>query len=97
MLGATLLCLFMGVEGFFGAFAAGIAVGAAEEAFPAALASVQGFSFAFLSLSTSPSWLQLDLLHGFSIAFFLLFLLLACAVKAGSVYLGARLAGETSG
>ena len=36
-------------------------------------------------------------MHGFSVAFFLVFLLLACAVKAGSVYLGARLAGETGG
>jgi Kef-type K+ transport system membrane component KefB len=29
--------------------------------------------------------LQLDLLHGFNIAFFMLFLVLACAIKAGSV------------
>jgi len=98
MLGATLLCLFVGIEGFFGAFVAGIAVGAAEEASPAATVSIQGFSFAFfIPVYFAIVGLQLDLLHGFSIAFFLLFFLLACAVKAGSVYLGGRLAGETSG
>jgi Kef-type K+ transport system membrane component KefB len=97
MLAATLLCLFMGVEGFFGAFVAGIAVGAAEEASPATTASIEGFSFAFfIPIYFAIVGLQLDLLHGFSITFFLLFLLLACAIKAGSVYLGARLAGETS-
>ena len=84
--------------GFFGAFAAGIAVGAAGEAAPAAIASIEGFSFAFfIPIYFAIVGLQLDLLHGFSVAFFLLFLLLACAIKAGSVYLGARLAGETSG
>jgi Kef-type K+ transport system membrane component KefB len=98
MLTATLLCLFVGVEGFFGAFVAGIAVGAAEDVPPAAIASIQSFSFAFfIPIYFAIVGLQLDLLHGFNIAFFLLFLLLACAVKAGSVYLGALLAGHTSG
>ena len=40
--------------------------------------------------------LGLDLIHGFSTAFFLGFLLAACAIKAASVYLGARVAGEGS-
>jgi hypothetical protein len=44
---ATLLRLFMGIEGFFGAFVAGIAVGAAKEVSPSSIASIQGFSFAF--------------------------------------------------
>jgi Kef-type K+ transport system membrane component KefB len=98
MLAATLLCLFMGIEGFFGAFVAGIAVGAAEVVPTNAIVSIQGFSFAFfIPIYFAIIGLQLDLLRGFNIAFFLLFLLLACAIKAGSVYLGARLAGETSG
>jgi len=97
MLAATLLCLFMGIEGFFGAFLAGIAVGAAEAVAPTAIASIQGFSFAFfIPVYFAIVGLQLNLLRGFNITFFLLFLLLACAVKAGSVYLGARLAGEAS-
>ncbi len=98
MLGATLLCLFMGVEGFFGAFVAGIAVGRASEVTPAAVRSIEGFSFAFfIPIYFALVGLQLDLLRGFNVAFFLLFLVLACAVKAGSVYLGARLAGQSSG
>jgi Kef-type K+ transport system membrane component KefB len=97
MLGATVLCLFMGIEGFFGAFTAGIAVGAAEQVTPTAIRSIQSFSFAFfIPIYFAIVGLQLDLLHGFNIAFFVLFLVLACAIKAGSVYLGARLAGETS-
>jgi Kef-type K+ transport system membrane component KefB len=94
MLAATLLCLFLGIEGFFGAFVAGIAVGTAEPA--AATGPVQSFSFAFfIPIFFAVVGLQLDLVHGFNVVFFLFFLLLACAIKAGSVYLGARLAGET--
>ena len=109
MLAATLLCLFLGIEGFFGAFVAGIAVGRAREAAvdegtaadaPAAadaIGSIQGFAFAFfIPIYFAVVGLQLDLLSGFNAGFFLLFLLLACAVKAGSVYLGARLAGQGS-
>jgi Kef-type K+ transport system membrane component KefB len=40
--------------------------------------------------------LQLDLLHGLSVWFFLGFLAFACAAKGLSVYLGARLGGENS-
>jgi Kef-type K+ transport system membrane component KefB len=121
MLTATLLCLFLGIEGFFGAFVAGVAVGRATPAAPAASAtqatqatpggegatgrgietdairSIQGFAFAFfIPIYFAIVGLQLDLLRGFNVRFFLLFLLLACAVKAGSVYLGARLAGQAS-
>jgi K+:H+ antiporter len=115
MLAATLLCLFLGIEGFFGAFVAGVAVGRATETAtdtrtvagtqtaagggiaPDAIRSIQGFAFAFfIPIYFAIVGLQLDLLRGFNAGFFLLFLLLACAVKAGSVYLGARLAGQAS-
>jgi len=121
MLAATLLCLFLGIEGFFGAFVAGVAVGRATETAadtrtaagtqtaagtraaagggiaPDAIRSIQGFAFAFfIPIYFAIVGLQLDLLRGFDGGFFLLFLLLACAVKAGSVYLGARLAGQAS-
>jgi Kef-type K+ transport system membrane component KefB len=115
MLAATLLCLFLGIEGFFGAFLAGVAVGRATETTPGgdttpggqiavaggvapdAIRSIQGFAFAFfIPIYFAVVGLQLDLLRGFNIGFFLLFLLLACTVKAGSVYLGARLGGQAS-
>ena len=127
MLAATLLCLFLGIEGFFGAFVAGVAVGRATQAAPGteaapvtgtapvtqtgpatgtaaggriapdAIRSIQGFAFAFfIPIYFAVVGLQLDLSRGFNIRFFLLFLLLACGVKAGSVYLGARLAGQAS-
>ena len=97
MLTATLLCLFLGIEGFFGAFVAGVAVGRATPDAPDAIRSIQGFAFAFfIPIYFAIVGLQLDLLRGFNVRFFLLFLLLACAVKAGSVYLGARLAGQPS-
>jgi len=115
MLAVTLLCLFLGIEGFFGAFVAGVAVGRATETAagkqttPAtvtaagggiaadSIRSIQGFAFAFfIPIYFAVVGLQLDLLHGFNVGFFLLFLLLACTVKAGSVYLGARLAGQAS-
>ena len=115
MLAGTLLCLFLGIEGFFGAFVVGVAVGratqtatdtptgpttkttAAGEMAPDAIRSIQGFAFAFfIPIYFAVVGLQLDLLRGFNAGFFLLFLALACAVKAGSVYLGARLAGQAS-
>jgi K+:H+ antiporter len=39
--------------------------------------------------------LQLNLVDNFEIPFFVAFLAFACLAKAGSVYAGARLAGET--
>lgn len=98
MLAVTLLCLFLGLEAFFGAFVAGVAVGAADDAVsPQALESIKRFSFAFfIPIYFALVGLQLDLLRGFSVGFFLLFLLVACGIKAGSVYLGGRLAGETN-
>jgi len=105
MLAATLLCLFLGIEGFFGAFVAGVAVGRATQTAPSAgggitpdaIRSIQGFAFAFfIPIYFAVVGLQLDLLRGFNAGIFLLFLALACAVKAGSVYLGARLAGQGS-
>ncbi len=41
--------------------------------------------------------LKLDLIHNFHILFFLVFLVLSCAVKAGSIWFGAKLAGQPSG
>jgi Kef-type K+ transport system membrane component KefB len=97
MLACTVGCLALGVEAFFGAFLAGVAVGASQET-GESLAAIRGFSFAFfIPIYFALVGLQLDLLNGFSVWFFLGFLVFACAAKAASVYLGARLGGETSG
>jgi Kef-type K+ transport system membrane component KefB len=95
MLAATIACLALGVEAFFGAFLAGITVGAAERN-SAETKAIASFSFAFfIPLYFGLVGFQLDLLHGFNLWFFGAFLLFACAAKGLSVYLGARVAGET--
>jgi Kef-type K+ transport system membrane component KefB len=95
MLLATVACLAVGVEPFLGAFLAGVAVGSSKES-PEALAAIRGFAFAFfVPIYFAAVGLQLDLLHGFGVWFFLGFLVFACAAKGASVYLGARLGGAT--
>jgi len=97
MLAATIACVALGVEAFFGAFLAGITVGAAERSSESTKA-IESFSFAFfIPLYFALVGFQLDLLHGFSVLFFLGFLVFACAAKGLSVYAGARFAGETPG
>ena len=95
MMLACIACLFLGIQAFFGAFVAGIVVGATEGDSNHAGASIKNFSFAFfIPIYFALVGLQLDLLHGFSPWFFLFYLVFACLVKAVSVYAGARLAGE---
>ncbi len=103
MIVATIAGLFLGVQAFFGAFVAGIVVGATQtessrsEYSDAALA-IKSFALAFfIPIYFAVIGFGLDLLHGFNPAFFVLFLVTACGVKSVSVYLGARVAGETNG
>jgi K+:H+ antiporter len=97
MIAATVACLFLGIEAFFGAFMAGIVVGAVEGDASPAVRAIKSFSFAFfVPVYFALVGLQLDLVHGFNPLFFLAFLAAACAVKAASVYVGARAAGETN-
>ena len=89
--------LFLGVEAFFGAFVAGLVVGRAEPDSEATLA-IKSFSLAFfIPIYFAMIGFGLDLIHGFSPVFFLGFLIAACTIKALSVYVGARAAGETNG
>ena len=97
LFGSTLVCLLLGITPLFGAFLAGIAASAGREA-PGwqARESINAFSFAFfVSIYFAGIGLELDLLHDLDLVFFGWFLLLACVVKSASVYLGARLGGET--
>ena len=101
MILATIAGLFLGVQAFFGAFVAGIIVGTSSgrsgsKSSEATLA-IKGFTLAFfIPIYLAVIGLGLDMVHGFSVAFFAFFLVTACAVKAGSVYLGARAAGESN-
>lgn len=97
MLALCIACVFLGVQAFFGAFVAGIVVGVTEGESGEAVQAIKDFSFAFfIPIYFAIVGLQLDLLHGFSVPFFLFYLAVACLVKAGSVYAGARFAGEGS-
>lgn len=105
VLATALLCLFLGVETFLGAFAAGIAAGARQE--PAGATgeysardsrhALPDFSYAFfIPVYFASVGVSLDLRHGFDVVFFVVFLAFACVVKAFSVYLGARVGGMAS-
>jgi Kef-type K+ transport system membrane component KefB len=60
--------------------------------------AIKSFSLAFfIPLYFALIGFGLDLIHGFSPVFFLVFLVAACGIKALSVYAGARVAGETNG
>jgi Kef-type K+ transport system membrane component KefB len=96
MLTMTLIAVFLGVVPLYGAFLAGIVVGAqhgphAEQAREA----IRTFSFGFfVPIYFATVGLRLDLIHDLQPLAFVAFLLFACAAKALSVYAGARLARE---
>jgi Kef-type K+ transport system membrane component KefB len=97
MFAATIAALGLGIEAFFGALVAGIVVGATESEPSEATMAVTSFALAFfIPVYFAMIGLGLDLVHGFSVVFFAGFLVAACAVKWASVYLGARVAGESS-
>jgi Kef-type K+ transport system membrane component KefB len=89
------LGLWLGVPLVYGAFVAGIAVGGDPEE-RSALDSIRsvGFMF-FVPVYFASVGASLDLVRHFEPTLFFFFLVGACAIKASSVYLGARLAGET--
>lgn len=95
-LGFAGFAAFLGIQPIFGALIAGIFAaqfkGSAEEA----RTQIAKFGLAFfVPLYFAIVGLRLDLAHHFDPVFFLLFLTVACVAKAGSSYLGARLAGES--
>ncbi|MBN6038808.1 cation:proton antiporter [Amycolatopsis sp. 195334CR] len=105
LLALVLVCVFLGVNPIFGAVLAGVASAAADSRdtdeehrleTERAWDALKKVSLAlFIPLYFAGVGLQLDLVHHFSVWFFFAFLLLACLVKSASVWLGARLAGES--
>lgn len=91
----VLLAYLLGVNPIFGAFLAGRVVASSERIAAATRDQIKGFSFAFFIPAYFASvGLQLDLRHDFDLGLFGGILLGACAIKAVSVYLGARLAAQ---
>jgi Kef-type K+ transport system membrane component KefB len=98
MLLLTIAALGLGIEAFFGALVAGIVVGSTESEPSEATQAVTSFALAFfIPIYFAMIGLGLDLVHGFSVIFFIGFLLAACVIKSISVFAGARVAGETAG
>lgn len=97
MLALSGICVFLGVVPLFGAFLAGTIVGSAGIQQDEFRGDIQRFSFAFFVpvFFAIVGW-RLDLIRDFDPLFFLYFTLFACAAKSLSVFVGARLAGESS-
>ena len=96
LFGMSFLAIYLGVVPIFGAFVAGIVVSTPSgEGATGARESLNAFSFAFfIPVYFAIVGMRLDLLHEFSIWFFVPFFAFACLVKSVSVYAGARLGGE---
>jgi Kef-type K+ transport system membrane component KefB len=92
------LCLLLDVNLMFGSLAAGMVAGSflrdRAAALPRALewASLRLFVPLYFALVG----VRLDLIHHLDVAEFALFLAFACAVKAVSIFAGARAAGESN-
>ncbi len=98
MLSVTVVAVLLGVVPLFGAFVAGIVVGTSSgDKVVEARETIRTFSFAFfIPIYFAMVGLRLDLVHAFSPLFFLAFLAVACVAKFTSVWIGARLAGESA-
>ena len=96
MIGMSGACLLLSIVPLFGAFVAGIVVASTPgERAETARTEIGAFALGlFIPVYFAIIGLQLDLVSNLEIAFFLAFLGFACIAKAGSVYLGARIAGE---
>ncbi|MER5218902.1 cation:proton antiporter [Streptomyces flaveus] len=88
-------CMSLGIDPIFGALMAGIAMAGQETASPGQEA-VRAFSLAFfIPIYFALVGFRLDLVHNLDLVFFGWLFVLACVVKFGSVWLGARLAGKS--
>jgi Kef-type K+ transport system membrane component KefB len=109
LLVAALLCTVIGINPIFGALLAGYCLRRADEAAPRTAPvswpedtgrtweSIHQFSVAFfVPIYFVSVGLKLDLLRHFDPVFFAWFLVLCCAVKAVSIWSGARIAGQNA-
>lgn len=104
MLLASLICLMLGINPIFGALVAGMSVARADdtrttplqrERAQAAWAAMKQFSLSFfIPIYFAMVGVQLNLQRDLDLVFFLWFFALATVAATGSVFIGARLAGE---
>jgi Kef-type K+ transport system membrane component KefB len=98
MIAMSGICLLLSIVPLFGAFVAGIVVVTASgERAEQAREEIGHFALGlFIPVYFAIVGLQLNLVDNFDVLFFLAFLAFACLAKAGSVYAGARLGGESA-
>jgi Kef-type K+ transport system membrane component KefB len=98
MLAMSGICLLLSIVPLFGAFVAGIVVVRAPgERAEQAREEIGHFALGlFIPVYFAIVGLQLNLVDNFDVLFFLAFLSFACLAKAGSVYAGARIGGESA-
>jgi Kef-type K+ transport system membrane component KefB len=94
LLSVVCVCLLMNIPPLFGGLVAGMILGACGHSEATERVKAFGLSF-FVPIYFAIVGFRLDLLNAFQPAFFLAFFALACGIKAGSVYLGARACGES--
>ncbi len=94
----TAASLVLNVAPMFGALAAGLVVGKSNGEASPSVDVIRRFALGFfIPLYFAIVGFRLDLVNDFDVLFTLAFIAFACALKAGSVYLGARMAGEPAG
>ena len=97
LIGFSGLAMFLEVELMFGAFLAGIVAGTSTDSADEPRAAAKSFASAFfIPLFFAMVGFRLNLLRDVPWLFLLAFFVFACAVKAASVYAGARWAGVGS-
>lgn len=97
LLTMCLLAMTLGVNVMFGAFVAGMAAAQASGDADEARKALKDFSSAFfIPIYFAIVGFQLNLLRDLAWGFFLTFTIAACAIKAASVWVGARIAGCSS-
>lgn len=104
MLVAAVFCLLLGINPIFGALVAGISVARADttlstpaqrERAAAAWAAMKQFSLSFfIPIYFALVGVQLNLQRDLDLLFFCWFFLIASVAATGSVFIGARIAGE---
>jgi Kef-type K+ transport system membrane component KefB len=96
MIALSGLCLLLSIVPLFGAFVAGIIVASTPgERAEVARSEIGAFALGlFIPVYFATVGLRLDLVGNLDPVFCLAFLAFTCLAKAGSVYAGARIAGE---